>query len=376
MKAKIFTIILTLFLLTLSAGCFADGEEKNPGKTSEKISAEEKPDPIEEKLQSMTLTEKVGQMVMIGVYGTSVNKDTQFLLSQYHFGGIIFYDRNMTDKVQVKNFVAELNAKSEEKVPLFVAVDEEGGKVARMKHELPVQPSQEEIGKTGDPSKARTYAKMTAKNLKEIGVNLNFAPVADVGSKDTRSFADNPQIVSEFVENAVAGYGEENFYCCLKHFPGIGAAKVDPHVEISSINIPREELEKYDLPPFRDAIKKFDNSKFMIMISHLSYDALDPDRSASLSKAVMTDLLRNDLGFTGVIITDDLDMGATAKHNDPTRMGVAAVKAGADIALVCHETDNQQKIYLGILDAVKSGEIPEERINESVRRILKMKLAM
>ena len=369
---KIFLSFLMFMFTFCTTGCFASSDEVKAGSEIES----EPVDPIEEILASMTLEEKVGQMVMIGVYGLSVNDDTKNLLSKYHFGGIIFYDRNMENKAQVKDFVDGLNSVSGQKLPLFVALDEEGGRVARMKHDLTAPPSQQSLGETGNPENAKIWAKRTAAALREIGVNVNFAPVADVGGKDTRSFADNPQIVSDFVSNAVAGYEEENFYCCLKHFPGIGAAKIDPHKEISSISFSRDELEKYDLLPFRNVIKNHDNSKFMVMISHLSYDALDPGKAASLSKPIVTDLLRNDIGFTGVIITDDLNMGAVSKHNSSKNMGVESIKAGADIALLCHEPEMQKDIYSGILEAVQKGEISEERIDESVRRILKMKFAL
>lgn len=332
-------------------------------------------DPVEKILQSMTLTEKIGQMVMIGVQGTAVNDDSRYMLTQYHIGGVIFFDRNLETRAQAKSFAADLNKAAAEKVPLFFAIDEEGGRVSRMKHEIPPPPSQEEIGRSGDPALAYRYAKSVAQDLKSIGVNVNFAPVADVGSRDTRSFSDNENVVAEFVDEAAHGYEDAGIFYCLKHFPGIGLGAVDSHVEVSTIDASREILETIDLVPFRKTIAAHDNSKFMVMVGHLKYSAIDAGNSASVSPAVMK-ILRDELGYTGVIITDDLEMGATANHNTFSEVGAAAIKAGADIALVCHEYEHETDVYIGILDAVQRGEISENRIDESVRRILKMKLAL
>ncbi|MBR4642425.1 MAG: glycoside hydrolase family 3 protein [Selenomonadaceae bacterium] len=361
MLRKIFVMLLAAIIC---AGC---GEVKE-------VQADVEPlDPIEEKLQSMTLEEKIGQMVMIGVYGTELNDDIIFSLNNFHFGGVIFYDRNLESVAQAKKFVNDIEYAANQKVPLFFALDEEGGRVARGRNFLEVAPSQESIGLSGNPANANYWAKHNATILKSIGVNINFAPVADVGSRDTRSFGDDAQLVSNFVEAAAQGYEAENFLYTLKHFPGIGKSKIDPHKEVSAVEDSKEILDAEDLPPFKRIINGHDNSKFMIMVGHLRYDALDPVNSASLSPAVMTGLLRNELGFSGVVITDDLEMGAIKNHTDLPSLGVKMILAGGDIALVCHNYESQQIVYNSILEAVKRGEISVERINESVRRILKMK---
>ena len=331
------------------------------------------PDPIEQQLNTMTLEEKIGQMVMIGVYGTELNDDIIYSLNQFHFGGVIFYDRNLESVAQAKKFSNDIEAAANQKAPLFFAIDEEGGRVARGKNFLEAAPSQEKIGLTGDPEVAKYWAVHNATILKSIGVNLNFAPVADVGSKDTRSFGDDAQLVAQFVGTATQGYESENFLYTLKHFPGIGKSKIDPHKEVSVVEDSKEILDAVDIFPFKKIIAAHDNSKFMIMVGHLKYDALDPVNSASLSPAVMTGLLRNELGYSGVVITDDLEMGAIKNNTDLPTLGVRMILAGGDIALVCHNYESQQIVYNSILDAVKRGEISEERINESVRRILKMK---
>ena len=347
--------------------------QETNGRESTPIAKVKTNSTIEQQLSSMTLEEKIGQMIMIGIYDTDLNDDISFLLNEFHFGGVIFYDRNLESVAQAKKFANNIETIANQKVPLFFALDEEGGTVARGEHLFKVAPSQEEIGFSGDVSEATRWAEHNANILRSIGVNLNFAPVADVGSRDTRSFGDDAQTVAEFVEASAQGYEAENFLYTLKHFPGIGKSKIDPHQEVSSVEVDRDTLDTEDLPPFERIISGHDNSRFMIMVGHLRYDALDPVNSASLSPVVMTKLLRNELGFTGVVITDDLDMGAIVNNVDVATLGVRMIQAGGDIALIRHNYESQQTVYNSILNAVKRGEISEARIDESVRRILKMK---
>lgn len=364
------SIILTVFLI---CGCFY---ESNAEVKSEETLATEI-NPAENILQSMTLEEKIGQMIMIGVYGTDINDDINFMLNEYHFGGIIYYDRNMENRAQVKNFSEKLQSialNSGKKIPLFIAVDEEGGRVTRMKHDLTPPPSQEEIGMSGDYNLAKITAISVADELRNIGINLNFAPVADVGDNDTRFFSNNAGIVAEFVENVAEGYEEKIFFYCLKHFPGIGRGKIDTHKDISEVDVEKKILYEEDILPFLKIISNHDNSKFMVMVGHLKYPALDPDNAASLSREIITEILRNELNFQGIVITDDLNMGAIANYSDIETVCLQTIKAGTDIALICHEPELQQRAYNAILNAVKRGEIGEDRINQSVTRILKMKM--
>ena len=337
----------------------------------ENLTIDEKVDQI---VASMSQTEKLGQMVMIGIQGTKVDDDSLYMLNQYHMGGVILFDRNMESPEQVKQLTSDLQVQSNEKVPLFIGIDEEGGDVVRMAEKLTPPPSQKEIGATGDIEQAKTWAIKTAKSLKEMGINVNFAPVADVGSNDKRSYSTDTNTVIDFVRAATKGYQQENIIYSLKHFPGIGKGKVDSHIDSSSIDVAKEVLMTEDILPFKTIIDENEPNDYFILVSHLKYPALDEEYPASLSSKIMTDLLRNKLGYKGIIITDDMEMGAVANHNDFRSIGVNAVKAGADIVLVCHEYEHQQEVYLGLLDAVNSGEISQERIDESVKRIIKVKL--
>ena len=378
-KQKIIGIVIIIIIVLAILGInnrsiFNDDEQVIQDKQQikqENLTIDEKVDKI---VASMSQTEKLGQMVMIGIQGTKVDDDSLYMLNQYHMGGVILFDRNMESSEQVKQLTSDLQAQSNEKVPLFIGIDEEGGDVVRMAEKLTPPPSQKEIGATGDIEQAKTWAIKTAKSLKDMGINVNFAPVADIGSNDKRSYSTDANTVIDFVRAATKGYQQENIIYSLKHFPGIGKGKVDSHIDSSSIDVAKEVLMTEDILPFKTIIDESDPNDYFILVSHLKYLALDEEYPASLSSKIMTDLLRNELGYKGIIITDDMEMGAVANHNDFRSIGVKAVKAGVDIVLVCHEYQHQQEVYLGLLDAVNSGEISQERIDESVKRIIKVKL--
>lgn len=368
-------IVIILAILGINNRNIFNGDEQviqdKQQIKQENLTIDEKVDKI---VASMSQTEKLGQMVMIGIQGTKVDDDSLYMLHQFHMGGVILFDRNMDSPEQVKQLTSDLQAQSNEKVPLFIGIDEEGGDVVRMAEKLTPPPSQKEIGATGDIEQARTWAIKTAKSLKDMGINVNFAPVADIGSNDKRSYSTDANTVIDFVRAATKGYQQENIIYSLKHFPGIGKGKVDSHVDSSSIDVAKEVLMTEDILPFKTIIDENEPNDYFILVSHLKYLALDEEYPASLSSKIMTDLLRNELGYKGIIITDDMEMGAVANHNDFRSIGVKAVKAGVDIVLVCHEYQHQQEVYLGLLDAVNSGEISQERIDESVKRIIKVKL--
>ncbi|WP_302048365.1 glycoside hydrolase family 3 protein [Megamonas funiformis] len=381
MRKKIIITVIVIAIIILgillnNKNIFSNAEESKSAQ--EEISIAQQNLTIDEKVDkivaSMSKTEKIGQMVMIGIQGTKVDDNSLYMLHQFHMGGIILFDRNMESPEQVKQLTSDLQTQSNEKVPLFIGVDEEGGDVVRMAEKLTPPPSQKEIGATGDIEQAKTWAIKTAKSLKDIGINVNFAPVADVGSNDKRSYSTDTNTVIDFVRAATKGYQQENIIYSLKHFPGIGKGKVDSHVDSSSIDVAKEVLMTEDILPFKTIIDENDPNDYFILVSHLKYPALDEEYSASLSSKIMTDLLRNELGYKGIIITDDMEMGAVANHNDFKTVGVNAVKAGADIVLVCHEYQHEQDVYLGLLDAVDNGEISQQRIDESVKRIVKAKL--
>lgn len=360
-----------LLALGLLAGCGSEAPEPQEPQT-----LEEKADAI---VASMTTNEKIGQMVMIGIHGTELDEDSKTMLRQFHIGGIVYFDRNIKSQDQIKALSEQLQAyaqgEAQQKVPLFLAIDEEGGTVSRGRGVIPAPPSEADIGASGQPERARASAASTAQALRAAGINLNLAPVADVSSSDARAFSGDAQVAARFTEKAVSGYEQEGMLCALKHFPGIGKGAVDSHQEVSRVDASRETLEREDLLPFAEVIASQRPEDFLILVSHLIYPCYDAAHSASQSRAVMTDLLRGRLGYQGIILTDDLEMGAVANHVPLRQAGANAVVAGADIVLVCHEYPHEEEVYLGIKDAVDAGEISEERLDASVRRIVLAKLA-
>ena len=355
--------------MTTAVGC--SSATKNTDTTLLPLSTEEQTEKI---LASMSLSEKVGQMVMIGINETTATDDNLFMLHQYHIGGIILFDKNMQNPEQVRELTATLQREAGEKVPLFFAVDEEGGLVARMKDKLPPPPSAAEVGASGDFHLAGNLAEDISKKLLAMGFNINFAPVADLGTERGRSYSTDPAIATKHIQSAAAGYEKEGMLYCLKHFPGIGKGTVDTHIDSAVVDSSLKELEADDLIPFQTIIKEKNPADYFVMVSHVTYPQLDSGCPASLSKVIQTDVLRDKLGYKGVIITDSVSMGALSKHYSYREIGVKAVKAGADIVLINHDYPYETDLYLGMLDAAEKGEISEERINESVRRILNVKL--
>ena len=373
-----------LSLMLAAVCCFVAACGGGVPEESASASSPEMPQTIDEQaaaiVSDMTLTEKVGQMVMIGVHGTDIDEDSQYMLRQFHIGGVILFDRNLESAAQTKAFVQHLQdyAQGEEahqKVPLFIGIDEEGGDVVRGSAFLPPPLSQQEIGATGEPAQAGASAERTARALHALGINMNFAPVVDVGSPDRRSFSTDAATVAAFAEKAADGYESEGMLYTLKHFPGLGKGRVDSHQEVSTVDASKETLEKEDLVPFRKLIAAKAPENYAILVSHLIYPALDGENSASQSRAIMTDLLRGELGYEGIILTDDMEMGAVAHHVPYRQLGARAVKAGADIVLICHEYAHEEDIYMGLLEAVQQGDIAEAQIDASVQRIVKAKLA-
>ena len=336
------------------------------------LSPEEKVDKL---VANMSDADKVGQLLMIGIHGKTLNDDAKFMLNEYRVGGIILFDRNMESKDQVKSLIADINktGKSAGLTPLFIGIDQEGGAVARMEDQLIKVPPAEELGK--EPiEQAVSLAKQSGTELKDLGFNINFAPVADLGLTYGRSFSTNPDDVVRYASAVGNAYDEAGLWYSYKHFPGIGKTDVDLHADTSVVPVSKETLLNEDTKVFVDLIKQSKPNTYAIMVSHAMYPQIDPDHPSSLSKAIITDWLRKDMGYNGVVVTDDMDMGALAKHYTFGDMAVQSILAGSDILLVCHEYEHMQEAYNGLMKAVKDGRISKERLDESVKRILLMKI--
>lgn len=366
-------MIRLLFIVMLSAlflGCGATNAEKpvtNAPKAEVKVETID--DKAEKILASMKLSEKIGQMVMTGVLGDKIDDNSRFILQHYHIGGVIFFDRNMNNPKQVEKFISDLKEAGDSKAPMLFALDEEGGLVSRMKNGLTAPPEAKVLGASSDTKAAYNSMKITADEMKAMGFNVNFAPVADLALDKNRSYSSNGETVTLFTNETIRAINDAGLIGTLKHFPGLGGATVDTHKQTAVVNKTKEQLLQNDLIPY---IKANKNYNYFIMVGHGTYPALD-NVPASISKVIVTDLLRNELNYDGVIITDDLAMGAINMYSVEER-ALKAINAGVDIILSCHEYDMTRKMYLAILDAAENGKISEDRINQSVKRILKAKL--
>ena len=337
------------------------------------LSPEEKVDKL---VANMSDADKVGQLLMIGIHGKTLNDDAKFMLNEYRVGGIILFDRNMESKDQVKSLITDINktGKSAGLTPLFIGIDQEGGAVVRMEDQLIKVPPAEALGK--EPiEQAVSLAKQSGTELKDLGFNINFAPVADLGLTYGRSFSTNPDEAVRYASAVGKAYDEAGLWYSYKHFPGIGKTDVDLHADTSVVPVSKETLLNEDTKVFVDLIKQSKPNTYAIMVSHAMYPQIDADHPSSLSKAIITDWLRKDMGYNGVVVTDDMDMGALAKHYTFGDMAVQSILAGSDILLVCHEYEHMQEAYNGLMKAVKDGRISKERLDESVKRILLMKMS-
>ena len=337
---------------------------------------------IENNISNMPLEDKVAGLFIVtpealtGVTtATQAGDGTKDALDEYAVGGLIYFDQNIIDKEQITEMLSSTTAKS--KYPIFLAVDEEGGSVSRVaKSGIDVIQvgNMSEIGASGDAAQAYEAGLNIGNYLKELGFNLDFAPVADVGSEDSalgnRIFGSDAQLVAEMVSNAVDGIEGAGVSSCLKHFPGLGDTTDDTHDGRVETSKTLDEMRESDFVPFRAGI---DAGADFVMVSHVTMSAVEEDAvPSSLSKFVMTDVLRGELGFQGVIITDALNMGAITEYYTSEEAVIMAIDAGADMLLM---PEDFKTAYDALLAAVQDGTIPEERINESLARIYRIKYA-
>lgn len=379
MSKRLFTsLVLSVFALVTLVGCANPFSQKSHSVTyaslaSSDQSPEEKADAL---IKDMSTEEKVGQLLMFGLTGQEINDDSRYMIHAYQPAGIIFFDRNMENPEQVKRFIGQLKdtAKSNSSIPLFVAIDQEGGAVTRMKDHLVQAPPAEVLG-TESIEQAVQWAHKSGAELKVLGFNLNFAPDVDLGLTYGRSYSrSDANKVVEYAYAVGQAYHEEGLLFAYKHFPGIGKIQVDLHADSSLVEASKEELLGEDTKIFKDLIGKTPENQYMLMVSHAMYPNWDPNNPSSLSSIIMTDFLRHELGYQGLVVIDDMEMGALSNHYAFGDMAVKAINAGGDLLLVCHEYGHMQEAYRGLLQAVENGQISQERLDESVKRVLVMKM--
>lgn len=322
----------------------------------------------------MGVRDAVGQMFVVGMDGTEPNYYIEKMVRERNISGILLLGHNMESEEQTKelaNSLQRLSMETEPATPLFVAVDHEGGEVQGAPWVSP-QPSAAEVGGRADPEEARGISERIGGELRRGGVNTNLAPVVDTGSGaaiGSRSYGEDPALVAFMGAAAVGGFEEAGVVSAAKHFPNHGPALEDSHVAQPIVNHDVETVLRSDLAPFRAAV---DAGVPMVMMGHLVYPAVDPERPASLSPAAVG-LLRDELGFDGVIVTDDLIMEGARRGGTTAEAALRAVEAGVDLLIISGPPEEQAAAYDAILSAVESGEIPRERIDASVERIERVK---
>ncbi|MDR6881031.1 glycoside hydrolase family 3 N-terminal domain-containing protein [Bacillus sp. 3255] len=361
-------------------------------------------------MKTMTLREKIGQMLLCGFEGTQVTDQLKELIAEHHIGGVIYFARNVMNTVQVAELSAELQAIAGQAgvVPLWVSIDQEGGMVARITEGVALMPGQMALAAgalgaaegtvntesnvntsatgsnegantsaSADPNAAYEAALISGKELRSLGINLNFAPVLDVNNNPdnpvigVRSFGESAELVAEFGRRAVQGFQDANVVATAKHFPGHGDTSVDSHLDLPTIVHDQERIRSLELVPF---VRAIENGVDAIMSSHIYFPAFEAEKlPATLSRSVLTGLLREELGYEGVVMTDCMEMNAIAEHYGTVAASVMAIEAGADLVLISHRLDRQIGAIAAIEQAVREGRISEARIDASVERLLALK---
>ena len=320
---------------------------------------------------------RAGQRIMAGFEGTAAPASLLARVRAGRVGGVILFKRNIESAAQTAALIATLQEAalaSPLEAPLLIGIDQEGGRVSRLSDDFTLFPPARDFGDTGEPALAREAARVTGTELEAIGVNINFAPALDILTNPEctvigdRAFGESPQVVAQMGEAVTQGLQETGVAACAKHFPGIGDMAPDPHEVLPTSRLTLDDLRARELMPFQHLIRRAPPA--CVMAAHAVFEAIDETTPASLSPVFLQEILRGELGFRGVAITDDLDMGAI---EDPAEAALQSTLAGADIALICHSEDAQERAVENIARAIADENLPPEQEEASSDRIRRLK---
>ncbi len=332
---------------------------------------------VAQMISRMSLDEELGQLLVVAFTGISLASNLQTMIVNQHVGGIILFASNVQSFAQVQALDAAMQAHAS--IPLFISTDQEGGQVNRLRAIIGNTPSALEMGATNNPAFAQKQGQKTGQILGQLGINLDFAPDVDVQAGGfvpsvlaTRMFGTTPNKVTTFAGAFLQGLQSQGVLGTIKHWPGLGSTPVDPHKDLPTLYRSQADLNAIDFAPYRSLLQQ--GQVNMIMVTHEVLPAYDPHMPASLSPILVDQVLRHDLGYQGVVITDSLYMGALTKRWTIAQEGLLAVQAGDDLLLGISTPSDVQKIVDGLRAAISSGVISKARIDQSVTRILALKI--
>jgi beta-N-acetylhexosaminidase len=327
----------------------------------------------------MKIQHKLGQQMIIGLSGHSLTQDEKKFILEYNIGGVVLFGRNVADPKQIRDLCAEVQSlrhQLPEKTPFFVGIDMEGGRVHRLKPPFTQWPALKKIGDLNAPTVAFHFAQRMGVEMMAVGINLDFAPSVDVFTNPQntvigdRSLSSDPLQVEKMASALVRGYIKSGIISCAKHFPGHGNTLVDSHEELPIEESTLERLQQVELIPFKKAFK---SRVDMCMTSHILFKNIDPKWPVTLSDFFLKKLLRNELKYHGVIISDDLGMKAMSKYHAPDLIPVRALQAGVDILLYCNEPEIPAIAIESLISAVAQDQLNKAEIEASYKRILDLK---
>lgn len=339
-------------------------------------------------LYSLPLEQQVGQFFYIGLPGTELDDETRQLIDEVKPGGIIVFGRNVASPQQLRDLIDGVR----QLLPVepLVGVDQEGGLVDRLRKVFTPMPSARTIRQHGDLAAARALGRITGEVLRLLGFNMNFAPVMSIMTDErdllsnglySRSFGRSPGEVLGYTTVYLRGLQETGIVGCLKHFPGIGAGEVDSHEQMPLVHLSHDDLIAQDLAPYIELFQRKDDRVRCVMVSHGGFPNIDIRKEvtggllepASLSHNIVTRLLREELGYQHLVVTDDLEMGAISRHCDIYAATIRAFLAGEDMMLICAHSDVIRQGYHALLQAAKAGRLPKDRLRGSLKRIAALK---
>lgn len=374
MNRKRKLIILFMIALLLTACSINNDEDASEGLDNpEDIDVEI--DKIKFQISNMDIEDKISQLLIVGIEGYELNQDEISTINSHNLSGFIFFDRNIETQDQFIHLINSIKKVNENNTPYFLCIDEEGGRVERLDKFYKNIPSMHEIGEINDDELTFKVGSVLGKKLKAFGLNMDFAPVLDINSNPSnqvigdRSFSDDPNIVAKLGNELAKGISNQDIVAVGKHFPGHGDTQTDSHYDLPVINKDINELKELELKPF---IYNINNGMRAIMVGHLLLPQISNEPS-SLSYEIINGILRKQLNFNGVVLSDDMTMGAITDNYDLKEAVLKFLIAGGDIALICHDNSKIDDIVDYIKLAIDDGKISESDIDDKLYRILSLK---